>query len=216
MLFRSDLTDAYTAPGIMVNSPGFNGMLSPGEWLKLGGTERTELSVKWGFEVATVDALVSEAGDSHAINAIAEDVERRHLGRRVINYRMRDWLISRQRYWGAPIPIIHCSECGEVPVPEDQLPVELPAMVDFMPDGTGRSPLARDANWVRTTCPTCGAEARRETARAQSLRGEIDEADGDQDHPPAAPERNHLVRHTQHLADVLMHAGDDGCWRAGR
>ena len=159
----ADLTDAYTAPGIMVNSPGFNGMLSPGEWLKLGGTERTELSVKWGFEVATVDALVSEAGDSHAINAIAEDVERRQVGRRVINYRMRDWLISRQRYWGAPIPIIHCSVCGEVPVPEDQLPVELPAMVDFMPDGTGRSPLARDANWVRTTCPTCGAEARRET-----------------------------------------------------
>lgn len=80
-----------------------------------------------------------------------------------INYRMRDWLISRQRYWGAPIPIIHCEECGEVPVPDDQLPVVLPKMDSFEPSGDGRSPLARDPGFVNTTCPTCGGAATRET-----------------------------------------------------
>ncbi len=77
-----------------------------------------------------------------------------------INYRLRDWLISRQRYWGAPIPIVHCEHCGDVPVPEDQLPVLLPYDVDFTPDGT--SPLAKHEGFMNTTCPVCGKPARRD------------------------------------------------------
>lgn len=80
-----------------------------------------------------------------------------------INYKIRDWLISRQRYWGAPIPIIHCESCGAVPVPEDQLPVVLPEMESFEPSGDGRSPLARVEDWVNVTCPKCGGKAQRET-----------------------------------------------------
>jgi leucyl-tRNA synthetase len=82
-------------------------------------------------------------------------------GRPAVSYRLRDWLISRQRYWGCPIPIIHCPECGEVPVPEDDLPVELPEDVDFSP--TGESPLAKHAGFLHVTCPRCGGAAKRET-----------------------------------------------------
>lgn len=81
----------------------------------------------------------------------------------VTNYRLHDWCISRQRYWGPPIPIVYCDACGTVPVPEDQLPVVLPHVADFKPDDSGVSPLARHESWYRTPCPTCGASARRET-----------------------------------------------------
>jgi leucyl-tRNA synthetase len=84
-------------------------------------------------------------------------------GRPKVSYKMRDWLISRQRYWGAPIPIIHCPEHGAVAVPEDQLPVVLPEVKDFVPKGNGKSALASVEDWVNTTCPTCGGAARRET-----------------------------------------------------
>jgi len=98
-----------------------------------------------------------------AIKRIADDLAAEGLGGPVINYRMRDWLISRQRYWGTPIPILHCQECGELPVPEDQLPILLPEMEDFRPDGSGRSPLARLPEFVDTECPRCGGPAERET-----------------------------------------------------
>jgi leucyl-tRNA synthetase len=94
---------------------------------------------------------------------LIETMEERSIGHAAVNYRMHDWLISRQRYWGAPIPIVYCSECGEVPVPEDQLPVLLPEMDDFTPDGTGRSPLARVPEFLNTDCPTCGGPAQRES-----------------------------------------------------
>ncbi|HTR79682.1 MAG TPA: leucine--tRNA ligase, partial [Gemmatimonadaceae bacterium] len=81
----------------------------------------------------------------------------------VVSYRLHDWCISRQRYWGPPIPIIYCEACGTVPVPEDQLPVELPYVEDFRPDDSGVSPLARVESWYRVPCPRCGAMARRET-----------------------------------------------------
>jgi leucyl-tRNA synthetase len=81
----------------------------------------------------------------------------------VVNYKIRDWLISRQRYWGAPIPMIHCPKDGIVPVPKEQLPVVLPELTTFEPSGDGRSPLARVEDWVNTTCPACGGPATRET-----------------------------------------------------
>jgi leucyl-tRNA synthetase len=89
--------------------------------------------------------------------------EHEGFGHRTTDYRIHDWLISRQRYWGAPIPIVHCPSCGVVPVPEDQLPVRLPELADFEPDETGRSPLARCDEWVRTMCPSCRGPASRET-----------------------------------------------------
>jgi leucyl-tRNA synthetase len=85
------------------------------------------------------------------------------LGEEQVNYRLHDWCISRQRYWGPPIPIIHCATCGPVAVPDEDLPVVLPRVEDFKPDDSGISPLARVEEWYSTTCPECGSEARRET-----------------------------------------------------
>ena len=93
--------------------------------------------------------------------AMARHLEEQGWGGPKVIYRLRDWLISRQRYWGAPIPIVHCDDCGTVPVPEDQLPIELPYNVDFLP--TGESPLKLSETFVNTTCPDCGKPARRET-----------------------------------------------------
>ncbi len=101
---------------------------------------------------------VNEAREKIVMRLAGEDVAIEKT-----TYKMRDWLISRQRYWGAPIPIIHCDEHGAVAVPEDQLPVVLPAVDDFAPRGDGKSVLAHVADWVNTTCPTCGKPAKRET-----------------------------------------------------
>jgi leucyl-tRNA synthetase len=95
--------------------------------------------------------------------AVTEWLAGMGLGEQRVNYRLHDWTISRQRYWGPPIPILYCDACGIVPVPEDQLPVELPFIQDYKPDASGISPLARHEEWYRTTCPSCGGAARRET-----------------------------------------------------
>jgi leucyl-tRNA synthetase len=98
-----------------------------------------------------------------AKEAIVAEMEGSGIGHASINYRMRDWLVSRQRYWGAPIPIVYCDDCGTVPVPMDQLPVLLPRMEHFQPGEDGKSPLSTDPDFVRTTCPKCGGPGRRET-----------------------------------------------------
>lgn len=123
-----NMTEAYTEPGIMINSGEFNGMSS-------------------------LDAK----------RDLPSRLEARGIGKVTTNYKLRDWVFSRQRYWGEPIPIVHCDHCGAVPVPEDQLPLTLPEVESYQPTGTGESPLAAIDEWVNTTCPVCGAPAKRET-----------------------------------------------------
>ncbi|HVS58470.1 MAG TPA: leucine--tRNA ligase [Candidatus Saccharimonadales bacterium] len=108
-------------------------------------------------------AKYDNMSSAEAREKIVADLEKKGVAHEKVNYKMRDWLISRQRYWGAPIPIIHCPKDGAVPVPEDQLPVELPELKKFEPSGDGRSPLANVVEWVNTTCPKCGGKAQRET-----------------------------------------------------
>ncbi len=92
-----------------------------------------------------------------------EMIEKMGIGRKTVNYKLRDWVFSRQRYWGEPIPIIHCPKCGAVPVPEEELPLLLPDVKSYQPTGTGESPLAAIEDWVNCKCPCCGADAKRET-----------------------------------------------------
>ncbi|MDD6193749.1 MAG: leucine--tRNA ligase [Lachnospiraceae bacterium] len=90
-------------------------------------------------------------------------IEKMGYGKKTTNYKLRDWVFSRQRYWGEPIPIVHCPDCGAVPVPEEELPLLLPEVESYQPTGTGESPLAAITDWVNTTCPCCGKPAKRET-----------------------------------------------------
>jgi leucyl-tRNA synthetase len=123
----------------------------------------------WAGEAYTGDGVAVNSGfldglhKAEAIERMAAWLEERDLGRGAVNYRLRDWLISRQRYWGTPIPIVHCPSCGEVPVPDDQLPVTLPPTEGLDLSPKGQSPLAAAEEWVNVTCPTCGGPARRDT-----------------------------------------------------
>ncbi|MBN3899380.1 MAG: leucine--tRNA ligase [Nostoc sp. NOS(2021)] len=125
-LIQIEYNEAYTEPGILINSGAFTGMAS-----------------------------------TDAKQAIIEYAEQQGFGKVRVQYRLRDWLISRQRYWGAPIPVIHCPNCGIVPVPDKDLPVQLPEEVEFT--GRGGSPLTQLESWVNVPCPTCGTPAKRET-----------------------------------------------------
>ncbi|HEY7092791.1 MAG TPA: leucine--tRNA ligase [Ktedonobacterales bacterium] len=122
-----------------------------------------------GDEAYTGRGVVCASGEFSGMTSdeaawvVAERLEGMGVGQRRMNYHLRDWLISRQRYWGPPIPIIHCPTHGAVPVPDDQLPVLLPELEDYIPKATGDSPLARIPEFVETTCPICGGLARRDT-----------------------------------------------------
>ena len=131
-------------------------VIAPPRW---NGGDLEEAYTEDGIMVnsAQFDAYPSEQGK----DSIADFVESQGWGARAVSYRMRDWLISRQRYWGTPIPMVYCDRCGTVPVPEDDLPVLLPSDAEFKP--TGESPLALHQGFVNTTCPRCGESARRET-----------------------------------------------------
>jgi leucyl-tRNA synthetase len=133
-------------------------VIAPPGW---DGEELEEAYVEEGTMVnsGSFDGLPSPEG----IERITDYMEEHAIGKRKIYYRLRDWLISRQRYWGAPIPIAYCQRCGTVPVREEDLPVLLPMGVDFHPTGTGESPLATVPEFVQTVCPQCGGAARRET-----------------------------------------------------
>lgn len=123
-----NLTEAYTDPGVMINSGEFNGMKSE-------------------------DAKAK----------VPDYMEEKGFGKKTVNYKLRDWVFSRQRYWGEPIPLIHCEKCGIVPVPEEDLPVILPNVESYKPTDTGESPLAAIDEWVNVKCPCCGGPSKRET-----------------------------------------------------
>ncbi|WP_008316439.1 leucine--tRNA ligase [Leptolyngbya sp. PCC 6406] len=108
-----------------------------------------------------LDGIPAGKGEGQSVAAAIQWLETNGKGKGEVNYRLRDWLISRQRYWGVPIPVVHCPSCGTVPVPDDQLPVELPQDVEF--SGRGASPLAQLDHWVNVPCPSCGEPAKRET-----------------------------------------------------
>jgi len=118
-------------------------------------------------EVYEGEGVLVNSGEFSGLNSqeakekIADFMEKNDIGKRKVNYKLRDWLISRQRYWGTPIPIVYCDKCGEVPVPEEQLPVLLPEKVEFLP--TGQSPLTYVEEFIKTRCPRCGGSALRET-----------------------------------------------------
>lgn len=113
------------------------------------------MAINSGF----LDGLESKDAIQKAINYIEEN----KLGERKVNYKLRDWVFSRQRYWGEPIPMIYCEECGWVPVPEEELPLKLPEVQDYEPGENGESPLAKQTEWIKTKCPHCGKDAKRET-----------------------------------------------------
>ena len=130
------------------------------------GSEPEEARDDEGLPYSGDGAMVNSGrfdgkNNREAYDEIVAWLESEQRGEPAINYRLRDWLVSRQRYWGAPIPVVYCEECGIVPVPEEQLPVELPEIEDYAPQG--KSPLAAAEDWVATECPRCGSAARRET-----------------------------------------------------
>ena len=127
----------------------------------LGGNVSKEAFVEYGK--LTYSGQFTGLKSEEAIERINQWLEEKRLGKKTIKYKLRDWVFSRQHYWGEPIPIIHCEKCGTVAVPEKDLPVELPYIEKYQPTGTGESPLSAVKEWVNVKCPECGGEAKRET-----------------------------------------------------
>lgn len=153
-----DFASAFGIPIIRVIAPTD---IARQDMKKAADLPLDHAEVEYGVMVNSgeFDGMTSEEGKK----AVTQSLAKRGMGRFTVNYKMRDWVFSRQRYWGEPIPIILCEKCGEVAVPEDQLPVMLPRVEHYEPTGTGESPLAAIPEFVNTTCPKCGGPAKRET-----------------------------------------------------
>ena len=141
--FDLPIVRVIAGPGESASTPLNEAYTSDGVLVNSGGFD--------GLDVAEAKA------------AIVASLAKHGRAKATVSYRLHDWCISRQRYWGPPIPVIHCETCGTVPVPEEELPVELPRLDDYRPDESGLSPLARDQDWCRVDCPECGSRARRDT-----------------------------------------------------
>ena len=113
--------------------------------------------------IAVNSEFLNGLESKEAINKAIEYIEENNLGKRKVNYKLRDWVFSRQRYWGEPIPMVYCDKCGWVPIPEEELPLKLPDVEDYEPGENGESPLSKQEDWINTTCPCCHGKARRET-----------------------------------------------------
>ena len=130
------------------------------EVLKGGDIEQEAFT---GDGIHVNSGILDGLNKEDAIEKISSWLEEKGLGRRSVNYKLRDWVFSRQRYWGEPIPLVHCAKCGIVPVPEEELPLTLPDVQSYQPTGSGESPLAGIDEWVNTECPSCGGPGKRET-----------------------------------------------------
>ena len=133
------------------------------EVVKGGDIEKEAFTLKGDEGVMVNSGFLNGMTVKEAIPAMKKWLAEQGLGREKVNYKLRDWVFSRQRYWGEPIPLVHCDKCGWVPVPEDQLPLVLPQVESYEPTDDGESPLSKMTDWVNTTCPCCGGSAKRET-----------------------------------------------------
>ncbi|MDR2028991.1 MAG: leucine--tRNA ligase [Treponema sp.] len=151
-----DFAKAFNLPIIQVVSPS-----PPGGGPADSPEEPAECTTAEGWAVNS--GQFNGLPTAEAMERITRWLEERGIGKRAVNYKLRDWIFSRQRYWGEPIPIVHCEKCGIVPLPETELPLTLPEVQSYKPTGTGESPLALIHEWTDTRCPKCGGKARRET-----------------------------------------------------
>ena len=135
----------------------------PSKEYKMEKTELTEAFTDINNGIAINSDFLNGLTSKEAINKVIDYIEEKGLGERKVNYKLRDWVFSRQRYWGEPIPMVYCEKCGWVPVPEEELPLRLPDVEDYEPGENGESPLAKHEEWINTICPHCHGKARRET-----------------------------------------------------
>ena len=136
--------------------------------IKAKGQEQVETELTEPFTdvengIAVNSGFLNGLNSKEAIQKAIEYIEEHKLGTRKVNYKLRDWVFSRQRYWGEPIPMVYCEDCGWNPIPETELPLKLPEIEDYEPGENGESPLAKQTDWIKTKCPCCGKDARRET-----------------------------------------------------
>ena len=139
------------------------GNYDPSKECKMEETELTEAFTDINNGIAINSDFLNGLTSKEAINKVIDYIEEKGLGERKVNYKLRDWVFSRQRYWGEPIPMVYCEKCGWVPVPEEELPLRLPDVEDYEPGENGESPLAKHEEWINTICPHCHGKARRET-----------------------------------------------------